>query len=100
MKILVVGGGAREHAFAWKLAGERGVTGVICAPGNPGIAASARCVPADVADPRALLDIAIREQVDLTVVGPGGVVPEPATLALTSGGLLVLGGLARARRRS
>ena len=70
MKILVVGGGAREHALAWKLAAERGVTGVICVPGNPGIAGSARCVPADVADPRALLDIAIREQVDLTVVGP------------------------------
>jgi phosphoribosylamine--glycine ligase len=70
MKILVVGGGAREHALAWKLAGERGVTGVICAPGNPGIAGSARCIPADVADSRALLDLAIREGVDLTVVGP------------------------------
>jgi phosphoribosylamine--glycine ligase len=70
MKILVVGGGAREHALAWKLAGERGVTEVICAPGNPGIAAHARCVPADVANPRALLDVAIRERVSLTVVGP------------------------------
>ena len=70
MKILVVGGGAREHALAWKLAGERGVIEVICAPGNPGIAAHARCIPADVASPRALLNIAIREQVDLTVVGP------------------------------
>jgi phosphoribosylamine--glycine ligase len=70
MKILVVGGGAREHALTWKLAGERGVIEVICAPGNPGIAAHARCVPADVASPRALLNIAIRERVDLTVVGP------------------------------
>jgi phosphoribosylamine--glycine ligase len=70
MKILVVGGGAREHALAWKMAGERGVTGIVCAPGNPGIASSARCVPADVADPRMLLDIVIREQIDLTVVGP------------------------------
>jgi phosphoribosylamine---glycine ligase len=70
MKILVIGGGAREHALAWKLVAERGVTGVICAPGNPGIAGSARCIPADVADPRALLNIAIREQIDLTVVGP------------------------------
>jgi phosphoribosylamine--glycine ligase len=70
MKILVVGGGAREHALAWKLAGERGGIEVICAPGNPGIAAHARCVPADVASPRALLDVAIRERVDLTVVGP------------------------------
>ena len=70
MKILVVGGGAREHAIAWKLARERGVTAVICAPGNPGIAAHARCVPADIATPRAVLDVAQREAVDLTVVGP------------------------------
>src|ERR1044071_489673 len=70
MKILVVGGGAREHALAWKLAGERGVTEVICAPGNPGIAAHARCLPADVANPRALLEIALRERIGLTVVGP------------------------------
>jgi len=70
MKILVVGGGAREHAIAWKLARERGVTAVICAPGNPGIAAHARCVPADVANPRAVLGVAQRETVDLTVVGP------------------------------
>ena len=45
MKILVVGGGAREHAVAWKLSGERGVSEVLCAPGNPGIAAHARCMP-------------------------------------------------------
>ena len=66
----MVGGGAREHAVAWKLAGERGVRDVICAPGNPGIAAHGRCVPADVANPRALLAVAARESVDLTVVGP------------------------------
>jgi phosphoribosylamine--glycine ligase len=70
MKIMVVGGGAREHALAWKLAGERSVTDVICAPGNPGIAAHARCIPADAGNPRALLDVAVRERVDLTVVGP------------------------------
>ena len=70
MKILVVGGGAREHALAWKLAGERGVRDVICAPGNPGIAAHARCIPAEASNPRALLAIAARESVDLTVVGP------------------------------
>ena len=70
MKILVVGSGAREHAIAWKLAGERGVSEVLCAPGNPGIAAHARCVPADVDSPEALLTTAVRERVDLTVVGP------------------------------
>jgi phosphoribosylamine--glycine ligase len=70
MKILVVGSGAREHALVWKLAGERHVKGVICAPGNPGIATVARCLPADTGDASALLAIARRESVDLTVVGP------------------------------
>jgi phosphoribosylamine--glycine ligase len=70
MKILVVGGGAREHAFAWKLSRERTVTEVLCAPGNPGIGAVARCIPADPGDPAELLAIARRERVDLTVVGP------------------------------
>ena len=70
MKILVIGSGAREHAIAWKLSRERDVTGVVCAPGNPGIAGVARCVPADVTNPQDLLAVARREQVDLTVVGP------------------------------
>jgi phosphoribosylamine--glycine ligase len=70
MKILVVGGGAREHAVAWKLARERAVTEVLCAPGNPGIAAVARCLPADPGKPADMLALAAREQVDLTVVGP------------------------------
>src|SRR5262249_33186977 len=70
MKILVIGGGAREHAFVWKLSREHGVGPIICAPGNPGIAEIARCFPADPANPDALLSIAKREQVDLTLVGP------------------------------
>ena len=70
MKILIIGGGAREHAMAWKLARERDVSAVMCAPGNPGIAAVARCLPADVSDPARLLALAERERIDLTVVGP------------------------------
>ena len=70
MKILVVGSGAREHAIAWKLARERDVSEVLCAPGNPGIAASARCLPGDAGNPAEMLALAIREAVDLTVVGP------------------------------
>jgi phosphoribosylamine--glycine ligase len=70
MKVLVVGAGAREHAFVWKLAGERGVAEVVCTPGNPGIAAVARCVLGDPGDPAALLALADREGVDLTLVGP------------------------------
>ena len=70
MKILVVGGGAREHAFAWKLANERNANEIICAPGNPGIASIARCLPGDPSAPSEFVAIARREQVDLTVVGP------------------------------
>jgi phosphoribosylamine--glycine ligase len=69
VKILIVGGGAREHAIAWKLASESGVTEVVCAPGNPGIEKVARCVAVD-GRPESLLAIAARESVDLTVVGP------------------------------
>jgi phosphoribosylamine--glycine ligase len=70
VKILVVGSGGREHALAWKLARERGVSSVVCAPGNPGIAGVARCVAADPGRPDELLAVAERERVDLTVVGP------------------------------
>ncbi|HEU5257350.1 MAG TPA: phosphoribosylamine--glycine ligase [Vicinamibacterales bacterium] len=70
MKVFVIGSGAREHAFAWKLSNEHGVGSIICAPGNPGIAEIAHCFPADPANPDGLLAIAKREQVDLTVVGP------------------------------
>ena len=70
MKILVVGGGAREHALAWKLSRERDVHEVVCAPGNPGIVSVARCVPADLSKPESLAALALSEGVDLTVVGP------------------------------
>src|SRR5688572_3409954 len=70
MKILVIGSGAREHAIAWKLASESGVTEVLCAPGNPGMATVGRCVEGDVANVTSLLETAVQERVDLTVVGP------------------------------
>jgi phosphoribosylamine--glycine ligase len=70
MRVLVVGGGGREHALAWTLAADPSVTGLVCAPGNAGIARLARCVPADATRPQELLALAEREGVDLTVVGP------------------------------
>src|SRR4029453_6873154 len=70
MKGLVVGGGGREHAIAWKLAAERDVREVVCAPGNAGIASVARLAAIDAGDPDALVQFAVRERIDLTVVGP------------------------------
>jgi phosphoribosylamine--glycine ligase len=70
MKILVVGSGGREHALAWKLAAEPGVDEVICAPGNAGIASVARLADVSAGEPERLADLAGRERVDLTVVGP------------------------------
>ena len=70
MKILVIGGGGREHAMAWSLTAARADVTLVCAPGNPGIAQLAKCVPADLTRPDELVAIADREEVDLTVVGP------------------------------
>jgi len=70
MKVLVVGGGGREHALVWKLAQSPLVETLYCAPGNPGIARLADCVHIPADDIEALLDFALAEDVDLTVVGP------------------------------
>jgi phosphoribosylamine--glycine ligase len=70
VKILVLGSGAREHALAWKLSRERDVTEIVCAPGNPGVAAIARCVATDLSKVTDLSALAERERVDFTVVGP------------------------------
>ena len=70
MKVLILGSGAREHAMAWKLARERDVSTILCAPGNPGIAEVAECCPGDLAKPDQLLALAESHDVDLTVVGP------------------------------
>ena len=70
MRVLVIGGGAREHALAARLTAERDVSEVVCAPGNPGISAIARTVPASLSQLDALSALADREQIDLTVVGP------------------------------
>jgi phosphoribosylamine--glycine ligase len=68
----VVGGGGREHALAWKLAQSPRLGALYAAPGNPGIARVAECVPVQVDDIAAVVDLAERERIDLTVVGPEG----------------------------
>ena len=70
MKVLVIGGGGREHALVWALRKSRWVTEIVCAPGNGGIAALARCVPVDGGNLAAMLAVAERERPALTIVGP------------------------------
>jgi phosphoribosylamine--glycine ligase len=78
MKVLLVGGGGREHALAWALAASPLLTKLWCAPGNAGIADLAECVPISAEDVPALVAFAKEKAVDLVVVGPEG----PLTLGL------------------
>lgn len=70
MKILVIGSGGREHALVWKIAQSPKRPQVFCAPGNAGIERLVRCVPIKADDVVALKEFALRERIDLTVVGP------------------------------
>ncbi|HYL80783.1 MAG TPA: phosphoribosylamine--glycine ligase N-terminal domain-containing protein, partial [Candidatus Acidoferrum sp.] len=70
MRVLVVGGGGREHALIWKLKQSPRVTQVYAAPGNGGIAELAECVDISASEVRRLAEFAIKKAVDLTVVGP------------------------------
>ena len=70
MKILVIGGGGREHALIWRLNQSDSVRRVYCAPGNAGIATEASCIPAAISSKDELVALARTLQVDLTVVGP------------------------------
>ena len=70
MKVLVVGGGGREHAMVWKLSQSPRRPQVFCAPGNAGIASSATCVPLNAEDIAGLKAFVQREGIDVTIVGP------------------------------
>ncbi|MEH7502968.1 phosphoribosylamine--glycine ligase [Neobacillus drentensis] len=70
MKVLVVGGGGREHAIVWKLSKSPKIKQIYCAPGNPGIAELAKCVSISVSEIEKLADFAKNEQIDFTFVGP------------------------------
>src|SRR5436853_435890 len=70
MRILVVGGGAREHALAWKIAQSPLVTQLFAAPGNPGMAKIAECVRLAGDDVEGLSTWALGHAIDLVVVGP------------------------------
>jgi phosphoribosylamine--glycine ligase len=70
MKVLVVGGGGREHAIVWKLSQSPRITKLYCAPGNGGIASLAQCIDIKATDIERIVAFAKEEQIDLTVVAP------------------------------
>jgi len=70
MKVLVIGGGGREHALCWKLKRSPSVSEVICAPGNAGIRRDARCIPVGAEDIKGQVRLARDERPELIVVGP------------------------------
>ncbi|HEX6250100.1 MAG TPA: phosphoribosylamine--glycine ligase [Gemmatimonadaceae bacterium] len=97
-KAFIVGAGGREHAIAWKLAKDDPGLELIAAPGNPGIAAHARCVPVAASDIAGLVALADAERPGLTVIGPEA--PLAAGLAdeLAARGHLAFGPTAAAAR--
>ena len=70
MKVLVVGGGGREHTIVWKLSQSPKVDKIYCAPGNAGIASLAECVAIKATDVEAMVDFAVKEKVDMVMVAP------------------------------
>ena len=96
VKVLVIGGGGREHALVWGLQrarpGEAGVVDeVVCAPGNAGIAALARCEPLEVSDVAATVALVERERPGLVVIGPEVPLSLGVVDALTARGFRVFG---------
>jgi phosphoribosylamine--glycine ligase len=91
MKVLVVGGGGREHALCWSIAASPLVTNLYCAPGNAGIAQDAQCVAISAEDIDGLINFATENQIDFVVVGPeaplvGGLVDKLADLGIKAFG--------------
>jgi len=98
MKILIVGGGGREHALAWKLRRDDPDAELIAAPGNPGIASIARCIPIAVDKLKELAALAEEERVDLTLIGPEGPLEAGIVNLFQSRGLPVFGPTREAAR--
>ncbi len=90
-RVLVIGGGGREHALAWGLARSPHVDDVVCAPGNPGMAQLGECLSVAAADPAAVADLAAKLEPDLVVVGPEDPLVAGVADALSAAGHLTFG---------
>ena len=91
MRVLVVGSGGREHALCWALSSSAMLTRLWCAPGNPGIAEIADCVPIGALDIPALVAFAIENKVDLVVPGPEAPLVAGITDAMQRAGIACFG---------
>ncbi len=91
MRILIVGGGGREHTLAWKISQSPLCSALYCTPGNPGIGRHAACVPLKADDIPALCDFARKQSIDLTVVGPEAPLAAGITDVFEEKGLAVFG---------
>lgn len=91
MKVLIIGGGGREHAIAWKAALSPRVDKLYCAPGNAGIAEVAECVNIGVMDFERQVEFAKEHEIDLTIVGPDDPLAAGAVDAFEAAGLRVFG---------
>ena len=92
MKILVIGGGGREHTLAWKLAQSPKATKLYAIPGNPGMAEIAECVPdISIEDNKAVVDFAKTHDIDLAVVGPEVPLTNGIVDAFEAAGILAFG---------
>jgi phosphoribosylamine--glycine ligase len=96
MRVLLVGGGGREHALAWGLARSDEVDEIVAAPGSPGLEELGRCVPLDASDPAAIAEIADEVDAGLVVIGPEVPLVAGAVDAVTARGRLAFGPTAAA----
>jgi phosphoribosylamine--glycine ligase len=98
VKVLVLGSGGREHALAWKIAQSEALEELHAAPGNPGIAALARCHPLRVDDVEGLLGLCREHEIDLVVIGPEAPLVAGVADHLRRAGVTVFGPSAAAAR--
>ena len=91
MKVLIVGGGGREHAIAWKISQSPRVSKIYCAPGNGGIASLAQCVPLNAMDTEGIIGFAKCEGIDLVVVAPDDPLAAGMVDALQHAGIRAFG---------
>jgi phosphoribosylamine--glycine ligase len=91
MKVLVIGGGGREHTIVWKLSLSKHVDKIYCSPGNAGISEIAECIDVGSNDFKALIDFVRYEWIDLTIVGPEEPLSRGIVDAFEKEGLRILG---------